>query len=55
MKNKVVIITGAAMGLRYALALKVANLVLVNYNEKENRQINNYNLKENGEVNYLFS
>ena len=39
MKNKVIIITGAAMGLGYAaakeLASKGANLVLVDYNEKE--------------------
>src|SRR5690606_7530324 len=38
MKNKVIIITGAAMGLGYAaakeLASKGANLVLVDYNEK---------------------
>ncbi|HRQ51956.1 MAG TPA: SDR family NAD(P)-dependent oxidoreductase, partial [Agriterribacter sp.] len=38
MKNKVIIITGAGMGLGYAaakeLASKGANLVLVDYNEK---------------------
>lgn len=39
MKNKVIIITGAAMGLGYAaakeLASKGANLILVDHNEKE--------------------